>query len=68
MYNLDIQLAEFVKGGWRYISDAVMAVSCNLFMNTYLEVASEFGGAIPWSHMLFQLFVTCNYLLSSLSS
>jgi hypothetical protein len=45
-----------------------MAVSCNLFMNTYLEVASEFGGAIPWSRMLFQLFVTCNYQLSSLSS
>jgi hypothetical protein len=38
-----------LKGGWRFINETIHFVPAHLFMNTYLEIVSEFGGIIPWS-------------------
>jgi len=57
-----------MKGGWRYISNTVMAVSCDLFMSTYLEIVSDFDGVIPWSRMLHHFLDVHNYQLIWLCS
>jgi hypothetical protein len=42
------------KGGWQFMDGTIHFVPAHLFMNTYLEIASEFENVIPWSGMLIK--------------
>ena len=48
------KLTSILQGTWRFLDHTVRSVPTHFFERTFLEIAAQSGGVLPWSGMLIE--------------